>query len=110
MVIPVAGSGAAIDFERNAVALNLDACDLDLIAEPRGRPLLIESLVPDTFVVLAVAMDDESLFRARQNDLRRGELGVEASFDFQAFIETELIGSGNPGERKEQTQTSQRRA
>src|SRR5579883_739904 len=93
MVVPVPGTGAAVDLKHNSVLLNLDFGDLNLVAAAGCGAVFIEHLLPGALVVLTVASDDKRMFGARQDDFESRHFGVEPTLDLHPLIEAEFIGA-----------------
>jgi hypothetical protein len=75
VVVPVSGSRAAVDFKHDSLGFYFDVCDLDLIAQPRGRTIILQCPFPGALIILTGALNDERLFRNRQDHFGRSKLG-----------------------------------
>lgn len=100
VVIPVAGFSATVNFKNNFVRFDLDACDLNLIAEPRGGSVFLQRPVPGVPVKGAVTAYHQGMLRAREDDFGGGKFSREAAFDFEALVETQFVGAERGRERK----------
>jgi hypothetical protein len=87
VVVPAASAfDTAVDFEDQAVLLNCDSGDLDLIAYASCGAVLLPDLRPEILVVTAIDIEIERLFRPRQVVLDCGKFGVETPEEFNALL------------------------